>query len=148
MLDQVAADREDQRVGARQAPEALQLDAQMHLLADVLGRHRGAVRAPFVVIFRAGVEARVDGHRPVEAARRLALLDVEQEFQRALEDALSRCASGTGACHSKKFMPMSKSSDQSAWVVTMPASIQRLPSRWSRMQKSPWLWRVMYSIGP
>ena len=58
------------------------------------------------------------------------------------------CASGTGACHSKKFMPMSKSSDQSAWVVTMPASIHRLPSRWSRMQKSPWLWRVMYSIGP
>ena len=47
-----------------------------------------------------------------------------------------------------KFMPMSKSSDQSAWVVTIPASIHRLPSRWSTMQKSPWLWRVMYSIGP
>ena len=44
-------------------------------------------------------------------------------------------------------MPMSKSSDQSAWVVTMPASIQRFSSRWSTMQKSPCACRVMYSIG-
>ena len=59
----------------------------MHLVADILRRDRGAVRAPFVIILGAGVEARVDGHRPVEAADRLALLEIEQELQRSFEDA-------------------------------------------------------------
>ncbi len=60
----------------------------MHLLAYILWRDRGAVRPPFVEILGAGVEARVDGHGPVQPTRRAALLDVGQEFQRAHEYAL------------------------------------------------------------
>ena len=32
-------------------------------------------------------------------------------------------ARGTGPCHSMKLMPTSNSRDQSAWEVTMPASM-------------------------
>ena len=74
------------------------------------------------------------------------LVTVQAEILDLIRDLSA--ARGTGACHSKKFMPMSKSRLQSAWLVTMPASIHRLFSRWSSNAKSPWVWRVMYSIGP
>src|SRR5712672_2348035 len=37
--DEIAADAEDDRVAARQAPQALQLDAQMHEIAGILRGH-------------------------------------------------------------------------------------------------------------
>ena len=47
-------------------------------------------------------------------------------------------ALATGACHLKKFMPMSKSRLQWVWGVTMPTSIRWLSSRWSSRAKSAW----------
>ncbi|MNP39526.1 hypothetical protein D3C76_1331060 [compost metagenome] len=54
---------------------------------------------------------------------------------------------GTGECHCLKLMPASNARDQSAGLVTMPASMYRSPSRWSSRAKSPWTWRVTNSSG-
>ena len=82
---EVAAHAEQDRVRSRQAKQGLQFHAQMEFVGNVLARHRGAVRTPDGVILGAGVQTRVDRHRPVQSADRMAIPQPQQILQRAIK---------------------------------------------------------------
>ena len=67
--------------------EGLQFNPQVLFRADVFRRQLGLLDAPFVIVLGAGVQQRVHCHGPVQSTRWCALLDIQQEFQRALENS-------------------------------------------------------------
>ncbi len=64
----------------------------MYLVAGVFRGDGIAVGPPLGVIFRRGIQPRVDGHGPVQATYRAAQLQVHHEFQRTVHHAHFRRA--------------------------------------------------------
>ncbi len=85
--DEVATDGEEQAVGSWKSPEGLQLDTEVDFFSDILRGDGQAIFAPFMIIFRACIKTRIDGHGPVESPSRFSVLDIEEKFEGSFEDA-------------------------------------------------------------